>query len=84
MRAPVHTAEWNLRFAGTPDAVDVGVHESVSGSYLPPVFIAVTGMVELPPHTIISVPVQTAVCPERGTGVLASIVIGVHVSVIGS
>ena len=37
----------------------VGTQLSVLGSYLPPVF---TGTVaELPPHTIISVPVHTAV-----------------------
>ena len=38
----------------------------VSGLYLPPVFTKPTPL--SPPQTIISVPVQTALCESRGSG----------------
>ena len=41
----------------------VGIQLSVLGLYLPPVFWS-----PLPPQTIISLPVQTAVCSIRPSG----------------
>ena len=41
-------------------AVGVGVEEAKSAQYLPPVFRPL-GLISHPPHTIISLPVQTAV-----------------------
>jgi hypothetical protein len=55
---PVQTAVGYERPAGTPAAVEVGVHESVEGLYRPPVFTLLLD----PPQTIISVPVHTAAC----------------------
>jgi hypothetical protein len=51
----------------------VGVQVSVVGLYLPPVFD------KDPPQTIISLPVQTAVCPLRAVGALV-VLVAVHVS----
>jgi hypothetical protein len=47
------------------------------GLYFPPVFITTN---EYPPHTIISVPVQTALCALRAEGAVA---VGVQLSVFG-
>ena len=58
----------------------VGVQVSVFGLYLPPVFTAVEK--SPPPQTIISVPVHTAVAPERPVGALV-VLVAVHVSVLG-
>ena len=55
----------------------VAVQLSVLGLYLPPVLKSVTP--SNPPQTIISLPVQTAVCASRAVGALVSVV-GVHVS----
>ena len=44
----------------------VAVQLSVAGLYLPPVLLVA------PPHTIISLPVQTAVCESRAVGALAT------------
>jgi hypothetical protein len=52
---------------------------SVLGLYLPPVFCSV---VLMPPHTIISLLVQTAVCELRPEGALV-VLVAVHVSVLG-
>jgi len=59
----------------------VAIQVSVSGLYLPPV------SKELPltltrPQTIISLPVQTAVCRLRGTGALV-VLVAVQLSVLG-
>jgi hypothetical protein len=59
----------------------VAVQVSVAGSYLPPVFTSL--FPSFPPQTIISVPVQTAVCRYRPTGALV-VVVAVQVSVLGS
>src|SRR5262249_34217362 len=66
---------------GTFAPVDVGFHVSETGSYLPPV--SVTPLAVVPPHTIISDPVQTAVCPERPAGTPVTDV-GCQVSLTGS
>lgn len=47
----------------------VAIQVSVPALYRPPVFPA-----GYPAHTIISVPVQTAVCPDRGMGALIMVV----------
>jgi hypothetical protein len=57
--------------------VEVDVHESVDGSYLPPVLVP-------PPQTIISVPVHTAVCDERADGTLTPVEVGLQTFVTGS
>ena len=57
------------------------VHVSVDGSYLPPV--SALPEVPNPPHTIISVPVHTAVCSSLAEGAPV-VLIAVHVSVDGS
>jgi hypothetical protein len=56
MRVPVQTAVWAYRAVGV-FTVEVGVHESVTGSYLPPV--SSSSLYE-PPHTTMRLPVQTA------------------------
>jgi hypothetical protein len=48
----------------------VAVQLSVAGLYLPPVFKL--GPLVAPPHTIISLPVQTAECESRAVGALAT------------
>src|SRR5215831_744450 len=49
--------------------MEVGVQLSVTGSYLPPVFISVPPPPEpFPPQTIIKLPVQTAEWLIRGEG----------------
>ena len=53
-------------------AVLVAVQLSVPGLYLPPVFK--TLVESNPPHTIISLPVQIAVCAVRPVGALAVLV----------
>ncbi len=58
----------------------VDVQLSVLGLYLPPVFKK--NWLSLPPHTIISLPVQTAVCRYRAVGVLVGLV-DVQLSVLG-
>jgi len=55
-----------------------GVHASIAGSYLPPVFV------RNPPHTIISRPVHTAACASRTEGTLPCLLVGYHVSLEGS
>ena len=54
----------------------VAVQVSVLGLYLPPVL---KKMLLLPPQTIISLPVHTAVCNSRAAGALV-VLVGVHVS----
>ena len=57
----------------------VAVQLSVPGSYLPPVF---KGWGAHPPQTIISLPVQTAVCCTRAEGALV-VLVAVQLSVPG-
>ena len=61
----------------------VAVQVSVLGLYLPPVFKKTLMALALPPQTIISLPVQTAVCWYRPAGAFA-VVIAVQVFVLGS
>jgi hypothetical protein len=61
--------------------VVVAVQLSLMGLYLPPVFKK--GLPSpFPPQTIISLPVQTAVCQYRPTGALV-VVVAVQLSVMG-
>ena len=62
-------------------AVDVQVF--VPGLYFAPVSKYSVPSILIPPQTIISLPVHTAVCSLRSEGALA-ILVGVHVSVLGS
>ena len=69
-------------------AVEVAVHESVLGLYLPPVLLKVYIQVEAsmsvaPPQTIISLPVHTALRPERATGA-SVLVMSDHVLLVAS
>ena len=57
----------------------VAVQLSVMGLYLPPVF---TSVPRPPPQTIISLPVQTAVCCPRALGALV-VLVAVQLSVVG-
>ena len=60
--------------------VEVGVGVGVGGGpaqYLPPVFKKLP--LPNPPQTIISLPVQTAVCKYRASGALV-VLVAVHVS----
>jgi len=59
----------------------VAVQLSVLGLYLLPVFKSL-GMKFLPPQTIISLPVHTALCPCRLEGALV-VLVAVQLSVIG-
>ena len=58
----------------------VAIQLSVLGSYFPPVFEPLT--LSNPPQTIISLPVQIAVCPYRPEGAFAMLV-AVQLSVLG-
>jgi hypothetical protein len=58
----------------------VDVQLSVLALYLPPVFKK--NWLSLPPHTIISLLVQTAVCKSRAEGALVMLV-AVQLSVLG-
>ena len=51
----------------------MAVQPSVPGLYLPPVLKYVGDA--SPPHTTISLPVQTAVCPSRASGALVVLVV---------
>jgi hypothetical protein len=62
-------------------AVLVAVQLSVLGLYLRPV-LKTLPLVSCPPHTIISLPVQTAVCPLRPVGALV-VLVAVQLSVLG-
>ena len=53
------------------------VQLSVAGLYLPPVLNSPAD--DVPPHTIISLPVQIAVCESRGDGAFV-VVIAVQLS----
>src|SRR5205823_15124212 len=55
---------------------------SVPGLYLPPVFKGGTKKSGVPPHTIISLPVHTAVCHSRPSGALV-VLVAVQLSVLG-
>jgi hypothetical protein len=77
---PVQTAEWKRR-AEAAFAVDVAVHVSVAGSYIPPVFRTLDK--SYPPQTTIFDPVQTAECWKRTEGAFVVDVV-VQVSVAGS
>ena len=56
------------------------VHGGGSAQYLPPVFKRLLPL--LPPQTIISLPVQTAVCLSRAAGALV-VLVAVQLSVLG-
>ena len=58
----------------------VGVQLSVLGLYLPPVFKLPEEL--SPPHTIISLSVQTAVCPSLPVGALV-VDVAIELSVLG-
>src|ERR1051325_2875947 len=81
---PVHTAVCSNRACGAPTVV-VAVHVSLAGSYRPPLLIwqLCSSSRPQPPHTIISVPVHTAVCCLRGNGAFVPLVVR-QVSVMGS
>jgi hypothetical protein len=59
----------------------VVVQAFVFGLYVPPVF-KLPWPTEYPPHTIISLPVHTAVCSSRPMGALL-VVVAVQLSVLG-
>jgi hypothetical protein len=81
---PVHTAVCSSRADGAPVSV-VAAQVSEAGSYRPPLLIwqECSSSRPQPPHTIISVPVHTAVCCLRGNGAFVPLVVR-HVSVAGS
>src|SRR5439155_3298819 len=56
----------------------VAVQLSVLGLYLPPVLRSLP-LLPIPPQTIISLPLHTAVCQRRASGALVTLG-GVHVS----
>ena len=58
----------------------VAVQPCVLGLYLPPVLNSLMSL--NPPQTTISLPVQTAVCPLRGSGALV-VVVAIQVSALG-
>src|SRR5205809_17921 len=73
---PVHTAVCTKRASGALFVL-VSIQLSVLGLYLPPVFSSPATPRPYPPQMIISLPVQTAVCENRATGVVG---VAVHVS----
>ena len=58
--------------------MEVAVQESDDGAYRPPVFVQVLPV--YPPQTIISVPVQTAVYPQRPEGQLDPVDVAIQES----
>jgi hypothetical protein len=60
----------------------VGVQLSEPGLYLPPVLRKQSRLHPVPPHTIISLPVQTAVWPARPAGALV-VDVAIQLSVSG-
>jgi hypothetical protein len=79
---PVHTALCDSRPAGAPVVV-VAVQLSVLGLYLPPVLKCVgNGSPDIPPQTIISLSVHTAVCAARAEGAFV-VLVAVQLSVPG-
>jgi len=80
---PVQTAVCKNRAEGTSGKmVLVAVQLSVLGLYLPPVFVFEGGFSICPPHTIISLPLQTAVQSCRPTGALV-VLVAIQLSVLG-
>ena len=79
---PVHTTVCRDRADGTFAPVLVVTQLLVPGVYRPPLFRSV-GVSSLPPQTIISLPVHTALCRYRATGTFAPVLVGTHVSVPG-
>lgn len=77
----VQTAVWPARASGTL-ITPVAVQLFVLGWYLPPLAVYEGDPNKLPPQIIISLSVQTAVCPCRADGALAVLVI-VQLSVVG-
>src|ERR1041385_7929259 len=61
-----------------PAALSV-IGPAAAAQYLPPVF---KGLPLLPPHTIISLPVHTAVCQYRPSGALV-VLVAAQLSVMG-
>ena len=74
--APVQTAVRSSTVGPKGVPMLVAIQVSVEGLYLPPVWKTSI------PHTIISVPVQTALCPLRPDGAL-TVAVGVQLSVFG-
>jgi hypothetical protein len=82
--APVNRiAEPKASFGGVSGGVGVGVGVGVGGcaQYLPPVSKTIK-LLSRPPQTIISLPVQTAVCSARRVGALV-VLVAVQLSVLG-
>src|SRR5215467_12552582 len=80
---PVHTAVCSILASGAL-VVLVAVQLSVLGSYFPPLSKGQTEPGhQLPPQTIISLSLHTAVCKNRPAGALVMLV-GVQLSVLGS
>ena len=80
MAVRLHRAE------GTPDPVEVDAQVSETGLYLEPVLNLVPEIqnsASFPPHTIISVPVQTALWELRADGTPAPVEVGSHELVVG-
>src|SRR5439155_223042 len=72
---------WPLSWIGPGVGVGVGVGEPDCAQYLPPVLKA-SGKSGPPPQTIISLPVQTAVCSNRLVGAFV-VLVAVQVFVVG-
>ena len=79
MHLPVHGVAVGV---GVGVAVGVGVGAGAPTQYFPPVFNK-SPEFPVPPHTIISLLVPTAVCWARASGALV-VLIGVQPSVAGS
>ena len=78
---PVHTAVCKARALGAL-VVLVALQLSMLALYLPPVLNSFVVPCSNPPHTIISLPVQIAVCASRASGALVMLV-GVQLFVLG-
>jgi hypothetical protein len=78
---PVQTAVWVLRASGTL-VLPVGAQLSVFGLYLAPVLKIVPVSGSQPPHTIISLPVQTVLWKVLASGAFV-VLVGVQVFVVG-
>jgi hypothetical protein len=60
----------------------VDVQLLVPALYLPPVSKSIGGQQKIPPQTIISLPVHTALCSSRGEGALV-VLVAIQLSVLG-
>ena len=82
IRLDTHTAVCESRGDGVFWPTFVAVQLFAEGSYRPPVLSRMRPL-PVPPQTIISLPVQTAVWSPRAAGTFVPVLVAVHESLTG-